>query len=244
MQVVSLSAFQQRRGETVWKIAEGVSSTLLWRQEAADRDFFDPSWPLRSPDSGSIPNFQTVSPGRWVHKGKKQGRGPGSLRRPRAPATSAGIVVEPPSALDAETSLVGVLAQQLTGTFRDAVAHGGVVLLDVKHYVQADAIHEAKGGHAGAGPDLPHGVDVLGRRDTLLDDHQALTLDRGPDAVEDEPVALAAHPEGHQSVLGDLLHKRVDDPLFGLATRHQLNRIEFGRLLIVCVQHALGMLDL
>src|SRR5215217_8068996 len=48
-------------GETVWKIAEGVSSTLLWRQEAADRDFFDPSWPLRSPDSGSIPNFQTVS---------------------------------------------------------------------------------------------------------------------------------------------------------------------------------------
>src|SRR5215216_1667809 len=51
--------------ETVWKIAEGVSSTLLWRQEAADRDFFDPSWPLRSPDSGSIPNFQTVSEGEF-----------------------------------------------------------------------------------------------------------------------------------------------------------------------------------
>src|SRR5215216_799684 len=51
--------------ETVWKIAEGVSSTLLWRQEAADRDFFDPSWPLRSPDSGSIPNFQTVSKGEF-----------------------------------------------------------------------------------------------------------------------------------------------------------------------------------
>src|SRR5215216_6969451 len=55
--------------ETVWKIAEGVSSTLLWRQEAADRDFFDPSWPLRSPDSGSIPNFQTVSPRTRVNKG-------------------------------------------------------------------------------------------------------------------------------------------------------------------------------
>src|SRR5215216_7603493 len=57
--------FTQVRGETVWKIAEGVSSTLLWRQEAADRDFFDPSWPLRSPDSGSIPNFQTVSEGEF-----------------------------------------------------------------------------------------------------------------------------------------------------------------------------------
>src|SRR5215216_7042062 len=59
----SCPLFTRRRGETVWKIAEGVSSTLLWRQEAADRDFFDPSWPLRSPDSGSIPNFQTVSEG-------------------------------------------------------------------------------------------------------------------------------------------------------------------------------------
>src|SRR5215217_5862400 len=56
------TAFPNSFSETVWKIAEGVSSTLLWRQEAADRDFFDPSWPLRSPDSGSIPNFQTVSP--------------------------------------------------------------------------------------------------------------------------------------------------------------------------------------
>jgi hypothetical protein len=32
--------------ETVWKIAEGVSTALLWRQEATDRDSFDPSWPL------------------------------------------------------------------------------------------------------------------------------------------------------------------------------------------------------
>src|SRR5215218_966215 len=63
--VSEASLFTRVRGETVWKIAEGVSSTLLWRQEAADRDFFDPSWPLRSPNSGSIPNFQTVSEGEF-----------------------------------------------------------------------------------------------------------------------------------------------------------------------------------
>src|SRR5215212_7173011 len=140
-------------------------------------------------------------------------------------STSAGIVVEPASGLDAETPLVGVLAQELTGAFRDAVAHGGVVLLDVEHNVEADAIHEEKRRHAGAGPDLPHGVDVLGRRDALLDDHQALALDRGPNTVEDEPVALAAHAEGHQPVLRDLLHERVDDPVVGLATRHELDRV-------------------
>src|SRR5215216_7455130 len=43
--------------ETVWKIAEGVSSTLLWRQEAADRDFFDPSWPLSEPRFGINSEF-------------------------------------------------------------------------------------------------------------------------------------------------------------------------------------------
>ena len=76
-----------------------------------------------------------------VNKGKKKDKNPGSLRRPRAPATSARIVVEPASALDPETPLVSVLAQQLTGTFRDAIAHGGVVLLYGQHDVQADAVH-------------------------------------------------------------------------------------------------------
>src|SRR5215212_12233434 len=137
-------------------------------------------------------------------RARREGPGSGALFSDSV--TSAGIVVEPASALVAETPLVGVLAQELTGTFRDAVAHGGVVLLDGEHDVEADAVHEAKGGHAGAGPNLPHGVDVLGRRDALLDDHQALALDRSPDAVEDEPVALAAHAEGHQPVVGDLLH--------------------------------------
>src|SRR5918994_4458252 len=123
-------------------------------------------------------------------------------------ATSARRVIEPSSCIDAETSLVSVFAQELTGTFWDAIAHGSVVLLDGQHDVQADAVHEPKGGHAGASEDLPHGVHVLGRRDTFLNDHQALALDRGPDAIEDEPAALSAHPEGHQPVVGDLLHKR------------------------------------
>src|SRR5215203_4696685 len=45
-QVHCLRLFTRVRGETVWKIAEGVSTALLWRQEATDRDSFDPSWPL------------------------------------------------------------------------------------------------------------------------------------------------------------------------------------------------------
>ena len=35
--------------ETVWKIAEGVWRALLRRQKSADRDSFDPSWPLSEP---------------------------------------------------------------------------------------------------------------------------------------------------------------------------------------------------
>src|SRR5215208_3152744 len=104
---------------------------------------------------------------------------------------SVRVLVETASALDTEAPLIDVLVQQLAGAFRDAVAHGGVVLLDCQHDVEADAVHEAKWRDSGGGEDLPHAVDVLGRRDALLDDHQALALDRGPDAVEDEPVALA-----------------------------------------------------
>jgi hypothetical protein len=37
------------RGETVWKIAEGVSRALLRQQKSPDRDSFDPSWPLSEP---------------------------------------------------------------------------------------------------------------------------------------------------------------------------------------------------
>src|SRR5215212_3161954 len=109
---------------------------------------------------------------------------------------SVRVLVETAPALDTEPLLIDVLVQQLTGAFRDAVAHGGVVLLDGEHDVEADAVHEAKRRHAGTDPDLPQGVDVLGRRDALLDDHEALAFDCGPDAVEDEPVALAPHVEG------------------------------------------------
>jgi hypothetical protein len=40
----SLPLFTQVRGDTVWKIAEGVSPLRFWRQEAADRASFVPSW--------------------------------------------------------------------------------------------------------------------------------------------------------------------------------------------------------
>src|SRR5215208_2397590 len=40
--------FTQRRGETVWKIAESLASVLLGRQKAADRGSFGPS--LRLPE--------------------------------------------------------------------------------------------------------------------------------------------------------------------------------------------------
>src|SRR3712207_1226907 len=52
-------------------------------------------------------------------------------------------LVETAPALDTEPSLIYVLVQQLAGTFRDAVAHGSVVLLDGEHDVEADAVHQA-----------------------------------------------------------------------------------------------------
>src|SRR5215204_7715960 len=45
------------RGETVWKIAEGVTSAILWRQEATDRDSLDSSWPLSEPRFGTHSDF-------------------------------------------------------------------------------------------------------------------------------------------------------------------------------------------
>ena len=50
--------FQTVSRETVWKIAEGLSTRLLWRQETADRPPFDPFWTLAP---GPVPIFQTVS---------------------------------------------------------------------------------------------------------------------------------------------------------------------------------------
>jgi hypothetical protein len=51
----SPSLFQTVSTETVWKIAEGVSTALLWRQERPIGTPFDPSWPL------SEPRFRTHS---------------------------------------------------------------------------------------------------------------------------------------------------------------------------------------
>jgi hypothetical protein len=44
-------------GETVWKIAEGFSTALHWRQEAADRHSFDTFWPLSEPPFGTHSDF-------------------------------------------------------------------------------------------------------------------------------------------------------------------------------------------
>src|SRR5215203_1108129 len=52
-----VSLFTQVRGETVWKIAQGLSSALLRRQEAADRGFFGPLERLRNPHFGAYPDF-------------------------------------------------------------------------------------------------------------------------------------------------------------------------------------------
>src|SRR5215212_10118816 len=37
---------QNSPSETVWKIAEGFSIALLWRQEGTDQGSLDPMWPL------------------------------------------------------------------------------------------------------------------------------------------------------------------------------------------------------
>ena len=52
-----LALFTRVRGETVWKIAKGVSAVLLAAKEMADRDSFDPSWPLSEPRFGTHPDF-------------------------------------------------------------------------------------------------------------------------------------------------------------------------------------------
>jgi hypothetical protein len=98
------------------------------------------------------------------------------------------------------------------------------------------------GGIPGAAEDLPHAVNVLGPHDALLDNHEALALDRGPNAVEDEAVALAPNVEGHEPVLRQLAHQRSDNRLVGSPVRHQLDRRQLGRLLVVRVQDPFWML--
>ena len=53
------------RGETVWKIAEGVSARLSGGKKRPNRDSFDPSCPLSEAHSGPIPNLQAVSEGEF-----------------------------------------------------------------------------------------------------------------------------------------------------------------------------------
>jgi hypothetical protein len=52
-----LPLFTEVPRETVWKIAKGVSAVLLAAKEMADRDSFDPSWPLSELRFGTHPDF-------------------------------------------------------------------------------------------------------------------------------------------------------------------------------------------
>jgi hypothetical protein len=45
------------RGETVWKIAEGVSPRLSGGKRRPNRDSFEPSWPLLEPRFRTYPEF-------------------------------------------------------------------------------------------------------------------------------------------------------------------------------------------
>src|SRR5215212_4324018 len=49
--------YQTVSGETVWKIAEGVSPRLSGGKRRPNRDSFDPSWLLSEPRFGTYPEF-------------------------------------------------------------------------------------------------------------------------------------------------------------------------------------------
>jgi hypothetical protein len=54
---ISRSSVDEVLIETVWKIAKGVLAVLIAVKEMADRDSFDPSWPLSEPRFGTHPDF-------------------------------------------------------------------------------------------------------------------------------------------------------------------------------------------
>src|SRR5215208_629708 len=64
--------FSDSFGETVWKIAEGVTSAILWRQEATDRDSLDSSRPLSEPRFGTHSDFPN-SFGRGILRSSRSG---------------------------------------------------------------------------------------------------------------------------------------------------------------------------
>src|SRR5215212_3698733 len=49
--------FTRVRGETVWKIAEGISLRLSGDKRRPNRDSFDPCWSLSEPPFGTYPEF-------------------------------------------------------------------------------------------------------------------------------------------------------------------------------------------
>jgi hypothetical protein len=95
------------------------------------------------------------------------------------------------SAANGSTSITVPSSSMVSRRLGEAGTDGRVMLFDVQDDVEADLVHQPERRDAGLGEDLPHAVDVLRRCDPFLDHHQALALDRRPDAVEDEPVALS-----------------------------------------------------
>jgi hypothetical protein len=85
-------------------------------------------------------------------------------------------------------------------------AHLRVVLLDIEHDIEPDAVHEPEGWDSRSSEDLLHPVHVFERSNAFFDNHQAFARDRRPDPIEDEAVALPPHMEGHEPVLRQLAH--------------------------------------
>jgi hypothetical protein len=72
------------RGETVWKIAEGVSPRLSGDKRRPNWDSFDPSWLLSEPRFGTYPEFPNSFSTTFMNKAKAVV----SCIRARMPATN------------------------------------------------------------------------------------------------------------------------------------------------------------
>src|SRR5215204_5609559 len=91
------------RGETVWKIAEGFSTVRFWRQEAAGRGFFTPSWRSSEPRFGTHSDFPN-SFGRGILRSSSQQATPKQQQRSLIQGMLLACVLTPLAAKDAEDS--------------------------------------------------------------------------------------------------------------------------------------------
>src|SRR6516165_10241343 len=96
------------------------------------------------------------------------------------------VVVKTCSRFPAQPPLRDVLAEQLARAFGDSCALGGVVLLDVQHYIETDHVHQAERSLRCAEYALEDRIDILGSCHAFGDNGERLALDRRPNAVKDE----------------------------------------------------------